>query len=100
MFLLDRLLVGGLGFVLDKVAQVVDTQMDDEDTLRADLLNAQMRRELGEIDEEQFASIEASTLQRLRAALERRRGRPAGALRTDRLEDVEVEVSFGDEERR
>lgn len=96
MFLLDRLLVGGLGFVLDKVAQVVDGQMDDEVALREDLLAAQMRRELGEIDEEEFAALESETLARLRDIQERRRGGRSAPITTDNVADVEV--SFGGDE--
>jgi hypothetical protein len=66
MILLDSLLVGGIKFVLDKVAQAVDQQLDDADVLRQRLLEAQMRCELGEISEEELAEVEKDLLARLR----------------------------------
>jgi hypothetical protein len=101
MFLLDRFLVGGLGFVLDKVAGVVDAQMNDEDTLRQRLLDAQLRFELGEIDDVEFRAREAEALAGLREIQERKRGGSASprSIATDDL--AEIEVSFGgDEDRR
>ena len=49
MFLLDTLLIGGIRFVLDKVAAAVDTELNDDTALREQLLAAQMRVELGEM---------------------------------------------------
>ena len=66
MIILDRLLTGGLRFVFDQIAAAVDQEMDDESLLKEELLTAQMRLELGEIDEEEFAIIEAEILPRLR----------------------------------
>ena len=66
MFLLDRLLIGGIRFALDKVAQVVDSELNDSERLREELLSAQMSFELGEIDAEGFARIEGAVLGRLR----------------------------------
>lgn len=66
MFVLDSLLVGSLRFVLDKVARAVDEEMNSPERLRQELLEAQMRNELGEIDDEEFARIEADVLARLR----------------------------------
>ena len=39
VFLLDSLLIGGLRFVLDKVAKAADAEMDDEARLRENLLD-------------------------------------------------------------
>ena len=66
MFLLDDLLIGGLGFVFDKIATMVDEQMNDESGLHRTLMEAQMQLELGEISEDQFAEIESDVLERLR----------------------------------
>ena len=74
MILLDTLLVGGIRFVLDKVAQAVDREMNDEGFLREQLLDAQMRLELGEIDEREFARLEGDLLARMRDIRERQRG--------------------------
>jgi hypothetical protein len=66
MFLLDSLLIGGLRFVLDKVATVADQQMNDETTLRERLLDAQMRLDLGELTDKEFAAVEEDVLARIR----------------------------------
>jgi hypothetical protein len=78
MFLLDDLLIGGLGFVFDKIAAVVDQELNDEQGLHQTLLEAQMRLELGEIDDVQFAEIESAVIGRLRELRDEREGR-AGA---------------------
>jgi hypothetical protein len=66
MLIIDSLLVGGIRFVLDKIAAAVDTELHDESALRDQLLAAQMRLELGEIDEASFEEIETALLARLR----------------------------------
>ncbi len=72
MIILDRLLMGGIRFVLDKVASAVDSEMNDEGSLREELLAAQMRLELGEMDEEEFTELERDILARLRDIREER----------------------------
>jgi hypothetical protein len=72
VFLLDSLLVGGLRFVLDKVATVVDTELNDDTALREQLLAGQMRLELGEISQAEFDTLEADVLVRLREIRENR----------------------------
>src|SRR5512143_1973520 len=74
MFILDSLFIGGLRFVLDKVAAAVDTELNDDGALREQLLAAQMRAELGEISPEEFATLEADILARLREIRDRRQG--------------------------
>jgi hypothetical protein len=66
MFILDSLLVGGLRFVLDKVAAAAEAELNDDSVLREQLLEAQMRLELGEISDAEFADIERGILARLR----------------------------------
>ena len=61
MIILDTLLVGGITFVLRRIAEAVDSQLDDADTLREELLAAQMRLELGEIGPDEFAAIDRHT---------------------------------------
>lgn len=77
--ILDSLLVGGIKFVLDKVASAVDQEMNDEGRLREELLAAQMRYELGEISDEDFAVFEEDVLERLREIREREREEAGGA---------------------
>jgi hypothetical protein len=74
VIILDTLLVGGIKFVLRKIADAVEAQLNDDSVLREELLAAQMRLELGEISEEDFAVQEAELLARLREIHERQRG--------------------------
>ena len=62
MFILDSLLVGGLRFVFDKIAAAVDTEMSDDTRLREQLLEAQMRVELGEMSQSEFDVLEGPRL--------------------------------------
>jgi gas vesicle protein GvpG len=66
MFILDSLLIGSLRFVLDKVVAAAEAEMNDDSALRDQLLEAQMRLELGEITEEEFAGIERDVLAAIR----------------------------------
>ena len=66
MFILHTLLIGSLRFVLDKVVAAAEAEMQDDSVLREQLLEAQMRLELGEITDDEFAEIEADVLARLR----------------------------------
>jgi len=88
VIILDTLLIGGIKFVLSKIASAVDSQLNDDSVLREELLAAQMRLELGEITEKQFATVEADILARLREIRERQRGpdAAAGAMRITGIE--------------
>src|SRR5215510_6420541 len=98
MFLLDSLLVGGLRFVLDKVAAAVDTELNDDSALREQLLAAQMRLELGEMTQPEFDALEADILARLRQIRERRQGSDAAALSPKDYTITGIEATFeGDE---
>ena len=83
MIILDTLLIGGLRFVLDKLVAAVEAEMDDDGALREELLANQMRLELGEIDEAEFARVEADLLAAIDAIRQRRQGEAPepGALR-------------------
>jgi hypothetical protein len=97
MILIDRMIIGGIKFVLGKIADAVDEQLDDEGRLHEDLLAAQMRRELGEIDDAELARVEAEVMARLREIRERRGGGEASAQSRlgDRFKVVGVEASVG-----
>jgi hypothetical protein len=71
MLIIDRLLTGGIKFVLDKIAAAVDVELNDDGRVREELLAAQMRLEVGEISPEEFAVLEAELLRRLREIRER-----------------------------
>ena len=96
MFILDRVLIGGLRFVFDKIAAAVDAELNDDTALREQLLAAQMRLELGEISEREFAQIERTLLRRIREVRERRQGVPESAGRF-KVTGVEASV-VGDDE--
>jgi hypothetical protein len=66
VFILDSLLVGTIRFVLDKVAWAAEAELHDDSALREQLLEAQMRFELGEISEQEFTEIERELLARIR----------------------------------
>ncbi len=96
MFILDSLLIGGLRFVLDKVATVVDNELYDETSLREQLLAAQMRVELGEMSQEDFEVFEADVVARLREIRASQQGGDDES--TEDLRVTGVEATFeGDE---
>jgi hypothetical protein len=97
IIILDSLLVGGIRFVLDKVASAVNEEMNDEGTLREELLAAQMRVELGEMEESDFAELERDILARLREIRDAQRGESGGAVSLGG--GFEVDVTFGGDER-
>jgi len=66
MFILDSLLIDGLKFVMDKLLQVAEAELNDDTVLRERLLDAQMRLELGELSMEEFSEIEHDVFARLR----------------------------------
>src|SRR5688500_9562665 len=74
MFLLDSLMISGLKWVLNTVVTAAETEMNDDTALREQLLAAEMRREMGEISDEEFAEIESDLLARMREIKERREG--------------------------
>ena len=94
MFILDSLLIGSLRFVLDKVVQAADAELQDDSALRDRLLEAQMRLELGEISEPEFAEIERDVLEAIRDIKGRQQG-PISMAPGDKVTGVDVE-SFDD----
>jgi Gas vesicle protein G len=96
VFILDTLLIGGLRFVLDKVAAVADAELNDETALREQLLAAQMRAELGEMSQDELAALEEDILIRLREIRERQQGDAAGSEGDFRVTGVEATFE-GDE---
>ena len=98
MVILDRLLFGGLRFVLDKIATTVDAEMNDEGRLREELLAAQMEHELGEISDEEMAQIESDILERLREIREARGEEGAGLRPGYRIVGVDISLSAPEDE--
>jgi Gas vesicle protein G len=96
LLIVDKLFVSGIKFVLGKVAAAVDAELNDDSRLREELLAAQMRLELGEMTQEEFAAFEADILARLREIRERQLGEAAQPTKTGELKvtGVEATVSF------
>jgi len=94
MFILDSLLVGGLRFVMQKVADVADQELNDPERWRGLLLEAQLAHENGEITGSELAAREREILARLR---ELTPGSAGAVLSTDDLEGVEVVADVGDQ---
>ena len=100
MVILDTILIGGLRFVFDKIAAAVDTELNDDTSLREQLLAAQMRVELGEMSEAEFAVFEEDILTRLREIRERRQGDEPAALSPSEYKITGIDATFeGDEHR-
>ena len=97
MFILDSLLIGSLRFVLDKVVAAAEAEMQDDSALRDQLLEAQMRLELGEISDEEFAEIERDVLAAIREIKGRRQG-PISMSPDEKITGVEIE-SFEESEK-
>jgi Gas vesicle protein G len=95
VIVLDRMLVGGVKFVLGKIAAAVDSELNDDSRVREELLAAQMRLELGEIDEKEFRALETDLLVRLREIRERQRG---DAPKPGEMKVTGVEASIHGEE--
>jgi hypothetical protein len=74
MFILDSLFISGFRWVLDTVKTAAETEMDDDTALREQLLAAELRREMGEISDDEFAELETEVLARIREIKERREG--------------------------
>ena len=89
MIILDTLFIGGIKFVLRRIAEAVDAQMNDVEALREELLAAQMRLELGEMSAEEFAGVERDLLARLREIRERETAEASGAVQITGI-DVSV----------
>jgi len=96
MFILDSLLIGSIRFVLDKVIAAAETEMQDDSVLREQLLEAQMRLELGEISDEEFAEIERDILVAIRNIKGQQQG-PISMSPDDKITGVDIQ-SFDLEE--
>jgi hypothetical protein len=74
MFILDSLMISGISWALKTVVTAAEAEMNDDTALREALLEAEMRREMGEITDDEFAEVEADLLARIREIKERREG--------------------------
>jgi hypothetical protein len=93
LLIVDKMLVGGIKFVLGKIAAAVEAELNDDSRLREELLAAQMRLELGEMTEQEFATFEADILARLREIRERKLGDAAQPMKPGEFKVTGVEAT-------
>jgi hypothetical protein len=77
MFLIDDLLLApytGFKFILGQVQKIADRELNDDTLIKEQLLELQMRLELDEISDEDYAEREAELFARLRVIRERQLG--------------------------
>ena len=67
-------MISGISWALRTVVTAAEAEMNDDTALREALLEAEMRREMGEISDDEFADVEADLLARIREIKERREG--------------------------
>ena len=100
MFLIDDLLlapVNGFKFILGQIQKMADQELNDDTVIKEQLLELQMRLELEEISEEEFAEREAELFARLRVIKQRQLGLMHEAVHTAESSKFVIEVG-GDEE--
>ena len=74
MFILDSLMIAGIRWTLETTLAAAEAEMNADSVPREQLLEAEMRREMGEISDDEFQDIEADLLARIREIRERREG--------------------------
>jgi hypothetical protein len=74
MFFLDSWMINGISWALRTAVTAAEAEMNDDTALREQLLAAEMQREMGEITDEEFATIERDLLARIREIKDRREG--------------------------
>jgi hypothetical protein len=97
VIVVDKLLARGIGWVLRRVADAVHGELYDESSLREELLAAEMRLELGEIDEDEFRAIEEGILGRMREIRGRRASAAPAAQSGTRYALEAIEADVGEE---
>jgi hypothetical protein len=89
VFILDSLMISGIQWALKTAITAAEAEMNDDGALREQLLEAEMRREIGELSDEEFGEIEAELLARIREIKERREGSGPLAMTGDPIESTE-----------
>ena len=92
MFLIDSLMISGIQWALKTVVTAAEAEMNDDTALREQLLEAEMRRELGEISDDDFAALESELLARIREIKERREGSGALAFGAETSPDTHFQI--------
>lgn len=67
-------MISGIKWAIETTITAAEAEMNDDTALREQLLGAEMRREMGEISDEEFADIEADLLARIREIKVRKEG--------------------------
>jgi len=71
MFILDDILLAplkGLVWIAEKIDEVAEGELSDEDSLMDKLMELQMRFELDEIEEDEYNKLESELLERMDTA--------------------------------
>ena len=63
--------IKGVIWIAEKVAEQVEKELYDEDAVRGQLMELELRYDLGEISEEEYLEAEEALLERLRIIRER-----------------------------
>lgn len=82
MGLLTKLLtfpVSGPWWVVERIAEQAERELYDEEAIRRQLAELELRHDMGELDEEQLERAEDVLLDRLRVARARAAGAPLAA---------------------
>ena len=64
--------LAGFRFILNQVGEMAEAELYDEDRIREELLELQLRIDEGDITEQEYAELEADVMARLRVAREHR----------------------------
>jgi hypothetical protein len=72
MFILDSLMISGIRWALETALTAAEAEMNDDSVLREQLIETELRREMGELSDEEFQAIEADLLARIREIRNRR----------------------------
>ena len=62
--------MAGIRWTLGQVQRVAEEEITDDTAIKNELMELQLRLELGEIDDAQYAATEAEIMERLRAVRE------------------------------
>jgi hypothetical protein len=84
--------MAGVKFVFRQVADLADQELNDEGTLRDQLLLLQLQLEEGDVDEDDFVEQEAALLARLREIKARKRAEAEEAMQGELPAEANVEV--------
>ena len=85
-----------LEWVLRTVTTAAEAEMNDDTMLREQLLEAEVRREAGEISDDEFRAVERELLKRIREIRDRRMGGAAaatGPIEMSKNRGVQIEAS-------